>query len=93
MLQKLIKIRNLLRHFHEVEPAGRDVLNDPAEVRLLAGLRFAGVDAVVVLAGLIGGTLLIPLALTLKKLSVQLQQTYHQYSRQQDSKKTLHDVR
>ena len=56
----------LLRHFHEVEPASGNVLDDPAEVGLLAGLGLAGVDAVVVLARLVGRALLVALTLTLR---------------------------
>jgi hypothetical protein len=58
-----------LRDFHEVESAGGDVLQDPAEVRLLARLRLARVDAVVVLAGLVGRAVVVVLAFTLKSPS------------------------
>jgi hypothetical protein len=57
-----------LRYFHEVESAGWDVLEDTTEVSLLARLRFAGVDAVIVLAGLVSRTILILLTLTLKSI-------------------------
>ena len=45
------------------------MLQDLAEVSLLAGLRFAGVDAVVLLTRLVSGALLITLTLTLSKVN------------------------
>jgi hypothetical protein len=57
---------HLLRNFHEVESADWNVLNDFAEIGLLAGLGLAWVDAVVVLARLVRRTLLVPLTFTLK---------------------------
>jgi hypothetical protein len=61
-----------LWHFHEVESAGWDVLEDAAEVRFLARFRFTRVDAVIVLASLVRGTVLILLAFTLKANQIQL---------------------
>jgi hypothetical protein len=59
---------HLLRNFHEVESADWNVLNDFAEIGLLAGLGLARVDAVVVLARLVRRALLVPLTFTLKGL-------------------------
>jgi len=67
-------LTGLLRDFHKVETTSRYVLEDPTEVRLLAGLRLAGVDAVVVLASLVGRALLVTLAFTLDAVDLGVSQ-------------------